>query len=259
MMQRLVEKALANPWAALDYVVDGPLHPGGHESTATLLDRAAVTEGTRVLDAGCGTGESVALAQERGAHAVGLDRNPPPDGIRGDLSRLPVQDDTFDVVLAECVMCLVPGRSLAFRETGRVLADGGRLALSDMVVSGEVPELPAPMSEVLCLSNTSDRETLVDRVETAGFAVEDVRDHREDLLAMRDQIAGRVDYGGLLGHLGERGDRLLAAIEELETRVESGEISYVSLVAHPVEPTEGTDSAPAGSGREETHPSDSRR
>jgi SAM-dependent methyltransferase len=232
-MGKLFERALANPWAALDYVVDGPLHPGGRESTETLLDRAGVGEGTRLLDAGCGAGESVAAARARGAHAVGLDRDPPADGIRGDLSQLPVQSGSVDVVLAECVMCLVPGRSLAFREAGRVLADDGRLALSDMVAAGGVPELPAPMSEVLCLSNTSDRATLVDRVETAGFVVEDVRDHREDLLAMRDQIASRVDYEALLGRLGERGERLLAAIEDLEGRVESGKLSYVSLVAHP--------------------------
>ena len=233
MMGNLLERALANPWAALDYVIDGPLHPGGRESTEELLNRAGVGEGTRLLDAGCGTGESVTAARARGARAVGLDRDPPADGVRGDLSHLPVQTGSFDVVLAECVMCLVPGRSLAFREAGRVLTDDGRLALSDMVVAGEVPDLPAPMREVLCLSNTSDRATLLDRVETAGFAVEDVRDHREDLLAMRDQIASRVDYEALLGRLGERGERLLDTIEELESRVESGKLSYISLVAYP--------------------------
>lgn len=233
MMQRLLEKALANPWAALDYVIDGPLHPGGRESTEALLDRTGVERGTRLLDAGCGAGESVSAARARGARAVGLDRDPPAGGVRGDLSQLPVQSNTFDVVLAECVMCLVPGQSLAFREARRVLDDDGRLALSDMVVTGTVPDLPAPLSEVLCLSNTSDRATLVDRVETAGFAVEDIRDHRADLLDMRDQIASRIDYEALLGRLGERGDRILTAIEELEADVESGDISYVSLVAHP--------------------------
>jgi hypothetical protein len=72
---------------------------------------------------------------------------------------------------------------------------------------------------------------LLDRLERSGFVVTDVRDHREDLLAMRDQIDSRVDYESFLGLLGDRGDRLLDSIRELEAGVESGEISYVSLVA----------------------------
>lgn len=230
-MQGLLETALANPWAALDYVLDSSLHPGGRDSTEQLLDRAAVGEGTRLLDVGCGAGDSVALARDRGARPVGLDRDPPEGGVRGDLSRLPVRDDAVEVVLAECVMCLVPEQSLAFREARRVLDTGGRLALSDMVVAGEVPDLPPEMSRVLCLSNTASRAALLDRVERAGFAVEELRDHREELLAMRDQIERSVDYEGLLGQLGERGERILESIDELEAGVESGDIGYVSLVA----------------------------
>lgn len=233
-MQGLLERALANPWTTLDRVTDSSLHPGGRESTASLLDRAGVSTGTRVLDVGCGPGASVELARERGAHAIGLDREPPARGsVRGDLSQLPFADGSVDVVLAECVMCLVPDQSLAFREARRVLAPSGRLALSEMVAVGDVPELPGPVSEAVCLSNAVAPETLIDRVERAGFAVGEPRDHREDLLAMRDEIAARVDYESLLGALGERGDRLLTAIEELEAAVEAGEIGYVSLVARP--------------------------
>ncbi len=230
-MQGLLETAVENPWSTLEYVLDSPLHPGGRESTESLLNRADVAPGTRVLDAGCGAGDSVTLARNRGARAVGVDHDPRSGGVRGDLSALPVQDDNVDVVLAECVMCLVPDQSLAVQEIRRVLGPDGRLALSDMVVSGAAPDIPAPMSEVLCLSNTSSRVALLDRLERSGFVVTDVRDHREDLLAMRDQIDSRVDYESFLGLLGDRGDRLLDSIRELEAGVESGEISYVSLVA----------------------------
>lgn len=230
-MQGLIEAALADPWAALEQVVDGPLHPGGHESTADLLDRAGVGSDTRLLDAGCGSGNSLDLARDRGATAVGIDRDPPADGIRGDISTLPVRTGSVDVVLTECVMCLLPERTIAFDEINRVLGPDGRLALSDVVVDGELPDLPGPIAETLCLSNTSSRAALVDSIESAGFTVESVRDHREDLLAMRDQIAQRVDYEALLGQLGERGDRLLDRIERLELAVENGSVSYVSLVA----------------------------
>jgi len=230
-MRGLVERALANPWAALDAVLEGPLHPGGRENTAALLDRAEVGAGTRLLDVGCGDGASVALARERGARAVGLDRDPPEDGLRGELSALPVRDGAVDVVLAECVTCLVPDRSLPIREARRALVDGGRFALSEVVVEGDLPDLPPAIDRALCLSNATPRAALLDRIEAAGFAVESVRDHREELLATRDELAAAADYESLLGLLGERGERLLDGIEALEASAEAGDVGYVSVVA----------------------------
>ena len=68
-------------------------------------------------------------------------------------------------------------------------------------------------------------------VEDAGFAVADVRDHRDDLLAMRDLVADRVDYERLLPLLGDRSDALLDGIRDLEAAAEDGRLGYVSLVA----------------------------
>lgn len=230
-MQGLLETAIRNPWSTLEYVLEGPLHPGGTESTVALLDRADVTSGTRLLDVGCGAGTSLALARERGADPVGIDHDPPAGGIRGDLSTLPIRAGCVDVVLSECVVCLVPDRSRAFGEVERVLGSEGRLALSDIVVEGTAPDLPPVIEETLCLSNTAAQSELVETVESSGFVVEEVHNHRDDLLAMRDTIENRVDYRPLLQLLGERGTQLLNAIDEVEDAVESGRVGYVSLVA----------------------------
>jgi SAM-dependent methyltransferase len=228
-----LEVALESPWTVLEGVLDGPLHPGGGEATAALLDRAGVTTGTRLLDVGCGAGDALVRARERGAVAIGLDRDPgdPARGVRGEMTALPVRSGSVDAVLAECVLCLAPAVGDALAEARRVLGDGGRLALSDVVVEGVPPDLPGPMAEALCLTGRPGRAGLVGEIETAGFAVGEVRDHREDLLAMRDDLAGKVDYEGLLGALGARGERLLAGIESLEAAVEGGDVGYVSLVA----------------------------
>lgn len=230
-MQGLLETAIQNPWSTLEYVLDGPLHPGGTESTVSLLDRAGVSTGTRLLDVGCGAGTSLALARDRGADPAGLDHDPPVGGIRGDISTLPIRAASVDVVLSECVVCLVPDRSRVFDEFERVLRPDGRLALSDIVVEGAAPDVPAVIEETLCLSNTAAESELVETVESSGFVVEDVRGHRDDLLAMRDTVQDRVDYRPLLQMLGERGARLLESIDEVEDAVESGRIGYVSLVA----------------------------
>lgn len=244
-MRHPVDALLADPWEALRLALGDPLHPGGREATEALLDRADVAAGTRLLDAGCGAGAALDLARGRGARPVGLDRNPvPPDGdgdadgdaarpvtVRGDLSRLPFRDDAVEVVLAECVLCLSPSVDRSLAEFRRVLVPGGRLALSDVVVDGDPPDLPAPLAEALCLTGSRSRAALSDRVARAGFEVGDVRDHRDDLLAMRDRAARRVDYEGLLGALGDRGRALREGVERLERAIESGRVGYVSLVA----------------------------
>ncbi|RXK51682.1 class I SAM-dependent methyltransferase [Halorientalis pallida] len=231
-MQNPLDAALANPWGALRRVLGDPLHPGGTDATRRLLDRADVGANTRLLDAGCGAGGALDLARDRGARAVGLDRDPGGDGaVRGDVTTLPVREDGVDVVLSECVLCLSDDLDAALAESRRVLGPDGRLALSDVVVDGDVPDLPEPVAQALCLTGERERAALLDRIEGAGFAVGEVRDHREDLLAMRDQVADAVDYEGLLGLFGARGDRLLAGIEDLEAAVEDGRVSYVSLVA----------------------------
>lgn len=255
MTERLspIGAAIADPWDALRFVLGEPLHPGGAKATADLMDRAGVTSDTRLLDVGCGAAGALSLARQRGARAVGLDRRPDPDPdavadpdpdsgsdsdpegadvLRGDLTHLPVRDGSVDVVLAECALCLSPDLPRSLAEARRVLVADGRLALSDVVVEGDVPELPDPFADALCLSRARDREDLVASIERAGLGVDEVCDHQEDLIAMRDRAADRVDYEGLLGAIGDRGQDLLEGIERLETAIESNKVGYVSLVAH---------------------------
>lgn len=230
-MQALIDAALANPWTTLDTVLDGPLHPGGREATDALLDRACVDADTRLLDVGCGAGEALQLARERGATAWGVDPDPGVDrAIRGEGAHLPLDSGSVDVVLAECVLCLTT-LDEALAETNRVLAPGGRLALSDVVVADDAPDIPNRLATALCLTGARPRVELRESVERAGFAVSSVRDHREDLLSMRDRVTERLDYEGLLGTMGERGEDALAAIEDLEAAVEDGRVGYVSVVA----------------------------
>lgn len=231
-MQGLLEAALADPWGTMRLFVDGPLHPGGEAATERLLDRASVDQGTRLLDVGCGGGEALALARERGAATVGVDTHPRTDGVlRAGATQLPLRAGTFDVVLAECVLCLADDYPAALAEARRVLAPGGRLGFSDLVVDGALPDVPETMARVLCLTGPRDRATVLGGIEDAGFELRAVRGHREELLAMRDELASKADYEGLLGVLGETGQRALDGLEELETALEEGRIDYVSVVA----------------------------
>jgi arsenite methyltransferase len=227
-----LEAILCDPWRTLEIVLDGPLHPGGKEATETLLDRAEVDSGTQLLDIGCGTGDALQLARERGAVAVGLDRQPTETGaVRGDLTSLPFRDASFDVVLSECVLCLSPDLGQTLSDIERILTPGGRLAFSDITVAGTPLDLPATVDELLCLDGPRERAYICQQIEHAGFTIDDAQTHRDDLLAMRDRLKDTVDAERLVDVLGDRGTRLRDGANDLENAVEDGRIGYVSIIA----------------------------
>ncbi|CCC40066.1 class I SAM-dependent methyltransferase [Haloquadratum walsbyi] len=231
-MQGMLETALANPWDTLRSILDDPLHPGGREATEELLDRAAVTTGTQVADIGCGAGTSLSIARDRGANVVGVDRSPSGrETVRGDMRQLPLSNNSVEVVLAECVMCLTEQHETALTETARIVEPDGYLALSDVTVEGQLPDLPAPITTGLCLESSRSRQGTIEAIEAAGYDVIDVQNHRDDILAMQEKLEKKVDYEQILGLLGERGRRLLDGIHEAEAAVAEDRIGYLSVVA----------------------------
>lgn len=119
---------------------------------------AGLREGEVVVDLGCGGGLDVLLAAKRvgpTGKAIGIDMTP--DMIErakagaslvgaanvefhlAKIDRLPLPDASADCVISNCVINLVPDKSLAFREILRVLKPGGRMAVSDIALKRPLP------------------------------------------------------------------------------------------------------------------------
>src|SRR5699024_3575108 len=95
----------------------GGAHPGGLALTKALLKNAQIDQNSRVLDAGCGIGQTAAyIADSYGCHVAAIDRHPvmiekakkrfkanniKVDLIRGDIEQIPFAESSFDVILAE--------------------------------------------------------------------------------------------------------------------------------------------------------------
>jgi SAM-dependent methyltransferase len=106
-----------------------------------LLDAAEVGPGTRVLDVASGPGYVAASCLARGATVVGLDvahemvalagrLHPGIEFVQGDVERLPFDGGSFDAVVGSFLILHLGRPEQAARELARVLAPGGRLALS---------------------------------------------------------------------------------------------------------------------------------
>jgi len=111
------------------------------EVAGDLLDAAAVGEGTRVLDVGCGTGIVTAAAAARGARAIGADvaegmlavareRHPDLEFVAADAEALPFAPGAFEAVVAGLVVNHLPTPQRAVTEFARVLGPGGRVAVA---------------------------------------------------------------------------------------------------------------------------------
>jgi ubiquinone/menaquinone biosynthesis C-methylase UbiE len=181
--------------------------------------------GEVVLDLGSGGGIDVLLSARRvgpTGKAYGLDmtdemlalarENQRKSGLtnveflKGEIEKIPLPDDSVDVVISNCVINLSADKDRVLREAFRVLRAGGRFAVSDVVVRGEVPADIRRSIELWigCLAGALQDSEYRSKLEKAGFAkvdlevtrVYDVEDARE-LLSQSgidvDVIAAQVD------------------------------------------------------------------
>jgi len=89
----------------------------------------------------------------------------------GEIEHLPIADNSVDAIMSNCVINLSPNKQQVFNDAHRILKPGGRLAISDVVSSTELPD-EIKNNHVLysaCVSGASSIETLHDMMQQAGF------------------------------------------------------------------------------------------
>ncbi|MFV0436294.1 MAG: DVU_1556 family methyltransferase [Desulfopila sp.] len=165
----------------------GPcLRPGGAFLTHRILALVEPARQWRIVDAGCGTGASLAIMAGYGLTKVfGIDRDrgllaeAGSSGqrvVRADLARLPLAAHSLDMILCECAWNLTDkARSLA--EFARVLQPGGMLAVTDIYLragqQGERGNLPVHS----CFAQATSLHTVRQQLRAAGFIISRVEDH----------------------------------------------------------------------------------
>ena len=151
---------------------------------------ASLKEGETVLDLGSGPGLDCFLAAEKvgiNGKVIGVDMTPEMleraranaeksswsniEFRLGEIENLPVADNSVDVVISNCVINLSPDKQRVFSEAFRVLKPGGRMMVSDVVLSRRLPDFIKDSADAYigCISGAITKNEYIEAVKSAGF------------------------------------------------------------------------------------------
>jgi arsenite methyltransferase len=173
---------------------------------------ADLKPGETVLDLGSGGGFDCFLAARavgQNGKVIGVDmthemitlsrKNAAKSGYEntefrlGEIEHLPVADASVDVIMSNCVINLSPDKPQVFREAFRVLKRGGRLAVSDMVASGKLPEeMQSDLASYsACVGGASPVDELAAMITEAGFTDVRIDPKEESRSFVKDWVPGK--------------------------------------------------------------------
>lgn len=173
---------------------------------------ASIRPGETVLDLGSGGGFDCFLAAaETGdnGHVIGVDMTPAMiskarvnadrghyshvEFRLGEIENLPVANDSVDVIISNCVINLSPDKNRVFSEAFRVLRPGGRLAISDVIASAELPQSVRDDLQLYsgCMAGAAYIDELVQMLADSGFTDIRIAPKDESKEFIKDWAPGR--------------------------------------------------------------------
>ena len=151
---------------------------------------AKIKKGDVVVDLGSGAGNDCFIARaETGdtGKVIGIDFTPAMiekarvnaeklgfnnvEFRQGDIEKMPMTANVADVVVSNCVLNLVPNKKAVFNEIMRVLKNGGHFSISDIVLTGSLPEKIQSAAEMYagCVASAIDKNEYLGYIKEAGF------------------------------------------------------------------------------------------
>ena len=168
---------------------------------------AKINKGDTVIDLGSGAGNDCFVARhETGAEGkvIGIDFTPEMiekaranaekmgynnvEFRQGDIENMPVNSDSADVVVSNCVLNLVPNKPAVIQEIFRVLKPGGHFSISDIVLMGQLPDELKNQAELYagCVSGAIQMNEYLDLIAQAGF--QNVTVQKKKTIVLPDDI-----------------------------------------------------------------------
>jgi arsenite methyltransferase len=173
---------------------------------------ADLQEGETVVDLGSGAGIDVFLSAKKVGNegrVIGIDmtdemlerarRNAKEGGYtniefrKGDIEeRIPIDDNSVDVVISNCVINLTTDKVKAFKEIHRILKNGGRMVISDLVSDGKISRESIDLEKwSSCIDGTLTKEDYIASIRKAGFQNISVLEERLYMEGIEEETEGR--------------------------------------------------------------------
>ncbi|WP_409280689.1 class I SAM-dependent methyltransferase [Pseudomonas defluvii] len=227
-------------------------HIRGRAATLELARAAGLDASKHVLDVGSGVGgTSRCLAKEFGCRVTGIDLTDEycraasmlsaktglahlVDYRQGDATKLPFDDQTFDVVWTEHVAMNIPDKTRLYKEMHRVLKPGGTLAIYDVLAGPSGPVLfPVPWARTPDTSFLVSPTELRTLLEEAAFTITDWADTTEAARAWFVRLAEKIQKEGFpsLGFHLLLGADFKAMAQNQGRNLQEGRIVLAQIVA----------------------------
>jgi len=174
---------------------------------------AGLKEGETVLDLGSGGGIDVFLASKKvgpKGRVIGVDMTEKMIGRSkqtaekygynnvefrlGEIENLPVEDNSIDVIVSNCVINLSPNKKKVFQEAYRVLKPKGRILISDLVTEGRLPSTIRKNLDAwaACIAGAMDKKDYLRTIEEAGFKRVKIVSESSYELDVSEKVKGRI-------------------------------------------------------------------
>lgn len=161
---------------------------------------SSIKEGDTVLDLGSGAGFDCFLASRKvgkTGKVIGLDLTEEMiakarilakehgysnvEFRLGDIEKMPLNDSSVDIIISNCVINLAPDKSKVFKEAYRVLKNGGKMYVSDIVLLGELTDEQLNDEDLLsgCVAGALQKDDYLGKIQQAGFKVNIIGEDKE--------------------------------------------------------------------------------
>lgn len=184
-----IDEITANLGYQKDEITNVPSEANMGLGCGNPITVADIKKGETVLDLGSGGGLDCFLARDKvgdEGYVIGVDMTPEMIKLSrenaqkagytnvefrlGEIEHLPVANESIDVIISNCVINLSLDKQQVFREAYRVLRPGGRLCVSDVVATAQIPEEVKNDLELSgCIAGAEYEKNIIDMLIKAGF------------------------------------------------------------------------------------------
>lgn len=233
------------PW--VEELLGESFHPGGPELSERSIESLHLKPGDQALDIACGRGGSTIAMAKQNVLVTAIDASSKQlkvaaaqakeltgiHFVNAEAEAIPNELGPFQGILCECALSLAKAQGPTVTSWRKLLAPGGRIALSDMIVNGELPEsLQGDLGKFACIGGALSIDGYSQLLSNAGFEKIEYHDEAPALrmaigaLKKKLLLYGISRLTQITSEIGHSISDIKRALDDARSAIDSGTLSY---------------------------------